>query len=181
MGYFDALAASSFKNLENGKRAFYPWGKLGKGYELSSEEQYERFQRFVIRYYMIVLPLGIGAGVLRHWIVLALILPSAIVAYAIIAKRMTRGLPRTAEKMTFKDSYENQARRQSPWFIWALLVGSLLFVAGSFLAMTAPDKFAIGLLGALFFGACAAAAVWMLVLRRRVLRRADPEKTRVFD
>jgi hypothetical protein len=181
MGYFDALAASSFKNLENGKRAFYPWGKLGKGYELSSDEQYESFQRFVIRYYMIVLPLGIAAGVLRHWVVLAVILPGAMVAYTVIVKRKTRDLPRTDVKLTFKDSYENQARKQSPWILWPLLVVSLLFVAGGLLVVATPGKFGVGLLCVAFFGACAAAAGWMLILRRRVLRQPDPEKTRVFD
>jgi len=34
MGYFEGLTASSFKTDENGQVTFYPWGKIGKGYDL---------------------------------------------------------------------------------------------------------------------------------------------------
>jgi len=34
MGYFEGLTASSFKTDENGQVIFYPWGKIGKGYDL---------------------------------------------------------------------------------------------------------------------------------------------------
>jgi hypothetical protein len=181
MGYFDALASSSFKNLENGKRAFYPWGKLGKGYEIQTEEQYEALRRFVIRYYIVVLPLGILAGVLRNWIALVVLVPLSVLIFVLMIRKLTRGLPRTDERLTFKDSYENQARRHSPVMLWAMLVMSLLFVAGGLFLIAGPGEILVGLLAIGFFGACAAVFAWMLLARRRLMREADPEKTRVFD
>jgi len=181
MGYFDALAASSFKDLENGKRAFYPWGRFGKGYELQTEEQYEAIKRTIIRGYVTIVPLAILAGALRLWIVIAVVVPIALVAYVLVLRRLTRGLPTTREKLTFKDTSETQARRQSPVLLWSMLILSLLFVAGGIALIAMTEELLIGLLCTGFFGACAALYVWMLLLRRRVLREADPEKTRVFD
>ncbi len=181
MGYFDALAASSFKDLENGKRAFYPWGRFGKGYEIQTEEQYEALRRFVIRYYIVVLPLGILAGAFRVWFALVVLVPLSVLVFVLKSRKLTSGLPRTDEKLTFKDSYENQARRHSPVMLWGMLIMSLLFVAGGVVLMAGPGEILIGLLAIGFFGACATVFAWMLLARRRALRQADPETTRVFD
>ncbi len=181
MGYFDALASSSFKNLENGKRAFYPWGKLGKGYELQSEAQYEAVKRFVVSYYVVGLPLAVLMALSRNWIILAAGLPVLCLAYILLIRRYTRGLPTTGEKLTFKDSYEAQARRHNPVVLWLLLIVSLLFVAGGLAILLGAGDVLTALLCIAFFGACAGVAGWMLLARHRLLRQADPEQTRIFD
>ena len=57
MGYFDALTSSSFKTTEDGRRLFFPWGTLGRGYAIPSEEEFERLRRRVKAYLAISLPL----------------------------------------------------------------------------------------------------------------------------
>ena len=181
MGYFDALASSSFKNLENGKRAFYPWGKFGKGYELQSEAQYVAVKRLVVSYYVAGLPLAVLAAVSRNWIVLAVVLPLILLVYFLLIRHHIRGLPVAGEKLTFKDSYEAQARRHNPIVLWLLLVLSLVFVAGGLLILLDGGDVLTALLCIAFFGACAGLAGWMLLARHRLLRQADPEQTRIFD
>jgi hypothetical protein len=39
MGYFDGLAASSFKTDDKGNTVFFPWGILGKGYILPEDKK----------------------------------------------------------------------------------------------------------------------------------------------
>jgi hypothetical protein len=181
VGYFDAIASSSFKETKSGRMAFYPWGRFGKGYETQTEAQYQALKRFVIRYYVAMVPLGIAAGVFRLWIAIALLLPVSILIYVLAVRTLTRDLPRTDEKITMKDSYEAQARRHSPAVLWAMLIVSLLFVAGGVVLISGPGELLAGLLAIVFFGACAAVFAWMLLVRRRLLRQADPDKARVFN
>ena len=42
MGYFDALTSSYFKTTPDGRKLFFPWGVLGRGYTIDSEQDYER-------------------------------------------------------------------------------------------------------------------------------------------
>ena len=45
MGYFDALTSSAFKTADDGGKLFFPWGTLGRGYVLGSDEDYLRLRR----------------------------------------------------------------------------------------------------------------------------------------
>ena len=44
MGYFDALTSGTFKTTPDGKRLFFPWGTLGRGYIVGTETDYERLR-----------------------------------------------------------------------------------------------------------------------------------------
>jgi hypothetical protein len=44
MGYFDALTSSYFKDGADGQKIFFPWGVLGRGYALPSDEAYDRLR-----------------------------------------------------------------------------------------------------------------------------------------
>ena len=94
MGYFDALASGAFKRTTSGKMAFYPWGKVGKGYEIPTEAQYREIHRFIVRYYMTVLPVATGAAIFLKWIAL-LALPLMMIPYILRVRRWTRSLPTT--------------------------------------------------------------------------------------
>ena len=65
MGYFEALASSSFKTAADGSRLFFPSGRRGRGYVIASERDYQRLRR-QIKTYLVSL---FGAFVLlRHFI-----------------------------------------------------------------------------------------------------------------
>jgi len=40
MGYFEAIAASSFTTDAGGRHLFFPWGVFGKGYIVPTEDDY---------------------------------------------------------------------------------------------------------------------------------------------
>ena len=171
MGYFDALANGAFKRTTSGKMAFYPWGKIGKGYEIQTDEQYEQIHGFIVRYYMMVLPIAIGAGVFLKWFALVVV-PFAAVPYVLWLRKWTRILPTTDERLTFKESYEAQAAAHSPVMLWVLLAISLIFVlAGAAIVISGGDILT-GLVCAVFFGCCAAVFWFMIAARRRLKRDA---------
>ena len=101
MGYFDALARGAFKSTASGKIAFYPWGKVGKGYEIQTDEQYDEIYRFIVRYYAVVLPVAIGAAAILKWFALAVV-PLAAIPYVLWLRRWTRILPATDERMSVR-------------------------------------------------------------------------------
>lgn len=65
---------------------------------------------------------------------------------------------------------------------WALLVISLVFVAAGLVIVAARPQEAIGWTSVLFFGGCAAVAVWSLRAKRRAAQQAeDPTLLARFD
>jgi hypothetical protein len=41
----DALTNSSFKTTKDGRRFFFPWGVLGRGYLIPNEQDFDRLRR----------------------------------------------------------------------------------------------------------------------------------------
>ena len=62
MGYFDGLTSGSFKTAEDGRKLFFPWGVLGRGYVLASEQDDARLRRQLKVYMMVSLALIIFTG-----------------------------------------------------------------------------------------------------------------------
>ena len=66
MGYFDALASSSFKIAQDGRRLFFPWGIFGSGYVIGPEEAFVRLRQQVKIYHIISLSLIISSTLLMQ-------------------------------------------------------------------------------------------------------------------
>jgi Na+/H+ antiporter NhaB len=171
MGYFDALTSSSFKTTEDGRRLFFPWGTMGRGYRVESEEQFQRLQRQVKTYLMVSLPLSIAAVVLLDVAVTIVVVAVVMAAYAAWAGVQCRQLTKSADRLTFNESVANQAREHSIVVLWLLMIGALALVAGGvFILVVEPDKWLLGLVSIAFFGFAAFMVGRMLVLKRRAAR-----------
>jgi hypothetical protein len=171
MGYFEGLTSSSFKTTEDGARLFFPWGVLGRGYLVGSEEHYERLRKQVKTYLVVSLLLVIAAPTFFRGY--DLIIPSALagISMAFYFAWMCFLLPRLGaadEALTLKDSMTSQARAHGPVVLWLLTIGSLVFVAGGLLMFfVQPGSRMVALAATLFFGLCAAMSIRMLILRRQ--------------
>ena len=110
MGYFDALTSGYFRTTEDGRRLFFPWGPIGRGYVVGTPEQFRRLRRRIRSYYVVSLPLTIGAVVFAGLLGGAVILPVVIVPYAIWVRIQCRDLAVADERLTFTESRINQAR-----------------------------------------------------------------------
>ena len=59
MSFLDRLTDSGFKTNNRGQVVFYPWGVLGKGYVLGSDEKEKQVRRFGKRFLLFGLGLVI--------------------------------------------------------------------------------------------------------------------------
>ena len=45
MGYLDAVTSSYLRTGKDGRRLFYPWGAMGRGYVVPTEDEFEGLRR----------------------------------------------------------------------------------------------------------------------------------------
>lgn len=176
MGYFDALSNSSFKRTADRKWAFYPRGAVGRGYIIPDEQHYIKFRRFVKGYLIVGLSTIIA--------LVALMPPYAFVAAAVLVASyylwvpsLTKGLPVTEERLTIKESLQNQAIAHSSLHLWVGTLFSILFVVGGVLVLaTDQTSWLVGVLAIVFFGLCAMFYIQMLTFKRArsLLSKAGP-------
>ena len=105
MGYFDNLAASSFKSDSDGKTVFFPWGIVGRGYILKNPEQEKELKRFIKIYHIISLVLVLFIGpFLQLWLLCFSIVPVAIIIWLLKTKTIISDLPVSNEKLKYGES-----------------------------------------------------------------------------
>jgi len=168
MGYFDALTSSSFKRASDGRRLFFPYGILGRGYIIDSEQAYETLRRRIKAFIVAGLVLIIGASALQGLAGAFFIAALSIAFYVIWARFLLRGLQQSDEKLSLEESMTSQAITHSAVGLWLLGIGALAFVGLGILMLIADSRnWLMVLAPTIFFGICAAFVARMLVLRRR--------------
>ena len=168
MGYFDALTSSYFKTEPDGRRLFFPWGVLGRGYVLASERDYERLRGQLKAYTIVTLILTIGAAALHSYVGAIIVGVALIAFYLVWAQFLLRGLPQSDERLSLEESMTSQGLAHNAAMLWLLEILSLVFVAaGLFILSADPDNWLMGLFTIVFFGLCALALARMLLLRSR--------------
>src|SRR5687767_9421400 len=83
-GYFNALTSGAFKVTPDGRRLFFPWGVLGRGYEIPSESDYQRLHRLMKIYVVASLVLiiaPIAAGYMLTGLAMSMVLVAFFVAW----------------------------------------------------------------------------------------------------
>jgi hypothetical protein len=168
MGYLDAATSRYFKTAADGRKLFFPWGVLGRGYLLGSEHDYEQLRRRLKIHTILALVVIIGSAALQ--IPLAAIVTTALlIAYYFtwVSFRL-RSLQPSDERLSWRESMTSQALAHSAVVLWSLEIASLAFVGiGVFVLVIEPDKWPRALASVAFFGLCAAVFAYMLVLRSR--------------
>jgi hypothetical protein len=168
MGYFDALTSSWFKKVPDGRKLFFPYGTLGRGYIIDSQQTYERLHRQVKVFTIVVMVLIIGAGALQWYVVSFIIAALCIGFYMLWTRFLVRGLQQSDEKLSLEESMTSQAVTHSAVFLWLAEIITLAFVGlGILILVVTPDMWITAFASIIFFGMCAAVIGRMLVLRRR--------------
>jgi hypothetical protein len=172
MGYFDALTSSAFKTADDGRKLFFPWGTLGRGYVLGSDEAYGRLRGQIRIYTIAALGLIVVPAALRSYVVSALMTAAPLGFYAIWMACLLRGLDVSDERLSLKESMTSQALGHSTTVLWLLEIISLAFVGlGAFIVVFDPGDWPTASASILFFGLCAAVFAFMLIVRRNRLAR----------
>jgi hypothetical protein len=175
MGYFDALTSSSFKTTPDGRRLFHPWGIWGRGYAIPSEAHYQRLQRQIKTYVIVVLAVMIVGVALLPAVWVFVIAAVLIGLYFAWTPFLLRGLTRTDETLSWRESMTTQARLHHAWVLWLLLIVALAFVALGFVILLAdPDEWLIAVSSIVLFGPCAGIFAYMLRARQRAAAAERP-------
>jgi hypothetical protein len=168
MGYLDGLTSVYFKTAEGGRKLFFPWGILGRGYVVESESDYAQLRHRIKAYKIVTLVLIIGSpSLVSYYAVfsIALVLTAFYVAWMLI---LLRKLRRSDERLSLQESTAMQARAHGAIVLWLAEVGAIVFVGlGVFIWIVDPGQWVVALAAILFFGLCAAKITRMLVLQRQ--------------
>jgi hypothetical protein len=149
----------------------FPYGTLGRGYILESEQAYETLRRRLKAYIFIMLVLVIGASALHRYATAVVLGLLCSAFYELWTRFLRRGLQQSDEKLSLEESMTSQAVRHSAVTLWLFEIGALVFVGFGilFLVMASADHrdWLMVLASTIFFGICAVVSGCMLVLRRR--------------
>jgi hypothetical protein len=168
MGYFDALTESSFKTAQDGTRLFFPWGIMGSGYRIATEQDYLRLRQQIKAYmiisFVLIIPLVLLVGAAAFAILVPL-----MGFYLVWMRYVLRDLTRSDEQLSLRESMTSQARRHNPALLRFLQISSIVFViCGAVMLLSASGSQLIALLSILFFGLCTVMLTRMIALRRAV-------------
>jgi hypothetical protein len=168
MGYFDALTTSSFKTAQDGRRLYFPWGTLGRGYFIGSEQDYKRLEKQVKTFTMVSLILIIGLSTFGSFLQVLVVAALLIGFYTVRAWYLTRRLQRSDETLSLRESMAFQARAHSALSLWSMEIASLALAGGGILMFFVnPEKSLTAFAAVVFFGTCAAFFAIQLVQRNR--------------
>lgn len=163
MGYFDGLADGSFKRTDDGRIIFYPWGILGSGYEIPTDESYREIRQYVKRYLIVSLPLVIALFIFAGWLFAFVALPILFLAYLFKIRNLTREFTKASEKLSLKESYQLQAASHNLGVLWALEIGSIILVLlGIGILFVSREAHFVAIVSILFFGLCSLAIGFMI-------------------
>lgn len=171
-GYFEGIAAGLFKENENGEAIFFPWGCFwGKGRVIANEPTKTNVRAFVMNYYRANLIISFGVVMFLDIFWLFLSAPLLTVWYHFSLKSLLHSCPYSEEKLTLKDSLTNSAAKYNKFTLYLSIIGSVVFVLSSLLVVinqpeSLPFQYIVGCwFGMFFFGACAAASVYVLKVK----------------
>jgi len=165
VGYFDAVTSSCFKTAADGRKLFFPWGVMGRGYVIASERNYQRLRWQCKTYIIVGFVLLFAANLFGFlWGLVAAAL--LIAGYIGWTRYLLPDLPVSNETLSLNESMKSQALAHNGWVLWLLTVCSLVFVIGGIaMIIIDPRNWLTGVGGIAFFGLCAAVFLRMIVLR----------------
>jgi hypothetical protein len=185
MGYFDDATSASFKTGQDGRKVFFPWGTLGRGYIIASDADYERLRRQVKActiWTVLLAVISASALILWGFLVFLLFIVLVFLPFAVLSLGwMTRHLRRlepSQERLTYKESKATQAAVLPPWLLWVGVIVPLgALVCFMFLLGPRPDSWVITLAAIISCAFAAASSACVLFMRWRAGTDRGPDRT----
>jgi hypothetical protein len=168
MGYFDGLASGSFKTSQDGRRLFFPWGVLGSGYAIASEQDYQRLRQHVKAYTVVTLVAVIASGIYEPYLAPLAAAALLVCFYLAWMWRVLPRLQRSGERLSLPESMTSQAQAHGAVVLWLLAIACIVFVVtGVVMSVFDSTSRLAALACTVFFGLCAAKIARLLALRHR--------------
>jgi hypothetical protein len=167
MGYFDGLASGIIKKDKSDNAVYYPWGVLGKGYVLPDATRETAIKNMVILFYQIFFGLFfVHLFLLKNALIFAVLVIALVIWFLIKSRQLTKDCPKSDEKLTLKEGYTNSAKAHNKTVLWILFGISVLFALAGIAMLFSGKTLALGLFGAVLFGACSWAIYYMIQVKK---------------
>ncbi len=177
MAFFDKLSTLWFKTDSQGRELYFPDGFFGKGYILPDPMTKEKALKFHKRYSVIGFVAGLFVGmVLVSYDPLSYIKIPVVIGFlglfiAIFTwgkRKITANLEISEERLTFKENLADFVSGVHVFWLWLLVIVSLLFIGLSILLfLNEPEKPWILLYGLIPFGPCAILFLYAIYIKKK--------------
>ena len=162
-----------FARLADGRIVFRPWGKRGGCYLLDERQRLVRARAQRVFWGLGLVGIVVANQFVTVGMSLGVLLPVALLLQCLLFWCFTIGLPRiehppeverskAQRRELARQRLRERARLMGKGRLLAMLLGSLLFVAGSVLIAIDGGSIAAALGSFVFFSACAALFAWQL-------------------
>lgn len=174
MGYLDAITSASFKTSEDGRKLFYPWGILGHGYIIPSEEEYKKLLRtyksiWVI--FFIILLVGVLFMFLNPIITMLFTLvafSAYLIGFIFWLYRKYRKFEKSDVKMSYGEALKNESRHMSTGLMWFFEIICIIFALyGLVLLLSGSSQWLLALALIAIFSFCAVIYARMIINKKR--------------
>jgi succinate dehydrogenase hydrophobic anchor subunit len=130
MGYFDGLTDALFKTAPDGRKIFYPHGIISRGYILPDDATYQKVRRFIKAWAIFWIPfLLIIQFSPAFWTLFFITVPIYLLLYNFSARKMVKGCAISELRLTYLESFTNNAKSQNIFLLLLVLISALFFVA----------------------------------------------------
>src|ERR1700722_10362839 len=137
MGYFDALSGDNFKTGRDGSKLFFPWGILGRGYTIASDEDCRRLQRQIKVYMIVSLVLIMASGsAASYWSPLLIAVPLTGF-YLVWMRYVLYRLKKSNETLTLRETASFQAHAHNVVILWLIGILAVGFVVVGIIMLVA--------------------------------------------
>jgi hypothetical protein len=138
VGYLDALTVYYFKTARDGRRVYFPMSFRGRGYVMSSEQDFQRLQSQIKTGPLVSLVLIFGFSLLVSHLASYVVAGLLVGFYTIWSRYRIRGMQPSEEgleRLPLKERLAFQAQAHSSRSLWFLEISSLVFVCGAILML----------------------------------------------
>lgn len=158
-----------FEKDARGRTVYYPWGPFGRGRIVPDSSTGDRLRKASTRFFPLGLPLCLAAKYMFGTGAMFVCLVLVIAGMVLYGWWIVSSLPLSEESATVGERVARRAEQTPIGQVRFGLIGGGLFALGGLVMVangeTAWDRL-LGLLAVLFFGACSAAAGYMMKLKR---------------
>ena len=167
MGYFDGLTESTFKKNANGDFLFYPWGSLGNGFLINTEENYKEIYKRIKLFNILALPISMCSYFFGGLIISLVVGSIFFLFYYSYTKNVTSNLSQVDEKLLLIENYQAFAKSQSFVSLTVLTTLSLFFVIAGVNLIYMRSSIVAGIAGCVFFTPSFLSFLYMIVFKIR--------------
>ncbi|NQU18202.1 MAG: hypothetical protein HQ564_09095 [Candidatus Saganbacteria bacterium] len=136
MNILDAMIENSFKKLEDGSDAFYPWGIFAKGKIVPNQAEKKKIADSIKYLYIatfVILIIMLTTKAYLPFFLLSILLAACWQFYA---NQVVKNYKTTEIKVTYSENMQKSAKNYHPAFKWfGLVVGIMITLLGGALIL----------------------------------------------